>query len=88
MTVSRGRDRVVEGRQLADGQGLRDEEPERYESGSAPSLAGQPVQTERTSLSHLMHAHLRSPQRLREAFLLREIIGPPRAFERVHRWPW
>jgi len=88
MNVSRRRDRVVEGRRLAGDQGVRGEEPERYESRSAPGLAGQPVQTERTSLSHLMHAHLRSPQRLREAFLLREIIGPPKAFERVHRWPW
>ena len=82
MNVPRRRDRVVEGRRLADEQGLRGTER------SAPSLAGQPVQTDRTSLSALMRAHLRSPQRLREAFLLREIIGPPRAFERVHRWPW
>uniref|UniRef100_A0A831T9T0 Uncharacterized protein n=1 Tax=Thermorudis peleae TaxID=1382356 RepID=A0A831T9T0_9BACT len=88
MNVPRRRDRVVEGRQLADEQGLRGKESERYKSRSAPSLAGQPVQTDRTSLSTLMHAHLRSPQRLREAFLLREIIGPPRAFGRVHRWPW
>ena len=88
MNVPRRRDRVVEGRRLADGQGLRGEESERYESRSTPGLAGQPVQTDRTSQSTLMHAHLRSPQRLREAFLLREIIGPPRAFERAHRWLW
>jgi hypothetical protein len=88
MHVPRRRDRVIEGRRLVDEQGLRDEGPERYGSRSAPSLAGQPVQTERTSLRALMHAHLRSPQRLREAFLLREIIGPPKAFERAHRWPW
>lgn len=88
MNVPPRRDRVVERRRQADEQGVRGEESERYESRSAPGLAGQPVQTDRTSLSALMRTHLRSPQRLREAFLLREIIGPPKASERVHRWPW
>ena len=88
MNVPPRRDRVVERRRQADGQGVRGEESERYESRSAPGLAGQSVQTDRTLLSALMRTHLQSPQRLREAFLLREIIGPPRAFERVHRWPW
>lgn len=63
-------------------------EAERSRARLAPATGDRGTQTDRDGARAGIRMGLRSPQRLREAFLLREIIGPPRALERVHRWPW
>lgn len=63
-------------------------EAERSRTRLAPATGDRGARTDRDGARAGIRMGLRSPQRLREAFLLREIIGPPRAFERVHRWLW
>ncbi len=58
---------------------IQDVEPSR--ARRAHATGDSEAKTDGTEAHATLRTRLRSPQRLREAFLLREIIGPPRGLE-------